>query len=252
MQVAIDSLMTRYDRHGDTKQKKILLLHGWADNSNSWQEVHEHLANQYDVVALDLPGFGGTRASDDVWGLDDYANFVANFLRKINVKPFAIIAHSTGGAVAVRGLSHGLIHAQRLVLLNSAGIRTEYKVRKQALRIITKTGKLLTYPLPKGVKKRLRQKVYSTVGSDMLVAEHMQETFKRIVTDDIQLDAAKLELPTLLVYGEDDLTTPVQYGKILHHLIKGSQLEIVPFAGHFAHLDKPIETLRLIEKFIAS
>lgn len=249
MQVVVNSLLTQYERVG--KGKTVIVLHGWGDSSKGWQAFQEVLSKDYDVVVIDLPGFGGTQTPAVSWGLDDYAAFIQDFMKKIRVKPYAIIAHSNGGAIAVRGIAKSLLSPERLILLDSAGIRNLYKGRKKILRVITKTGKLMTLPLPKTVKKRLRRKVYKTVGSDMLVVERLQETFKRVVTDDIQTDAATLDIPTLLVYGEDDLATPVQYGRILHNLISHSTFEIVPEAGHFVHLDKPDPVLDTVRGFLA-
>jgi pimeloyl-ACP methyl ester carboxylesterase len=249
MQAVVDSLMTEYTRAG--KGKPVLVLHGWGDSSKGWQEFQKALAEDYDVIVVDVPGFGGTQAPEQTWGLDEYAAFVAEFLKKILVKPHAIIAHSNGGAVAVRGLAKDLLHTDKLVLLDSAGIRDQYSGRVKAIRLITKAGKALTMPLPKSVKKKLRRKVYKSVGSDMLVVERLQETFKRVVTDDVQRDAAILHVPTLLMYGEDDLATPKQYGRILHNLINNSQLETIPDAGHFVHLDKPAIVLEKVRKFMA-
>jgi pimeloyl-ACP methyl ester carboxylesterase len=117
------------------------------------------------------------------------------------------------------------------------------------LRYITKFGKALTMPLPKSIKAKLRRKVYKTVGSDMLVAEDLQETFKKVVTDDVRADAARLTLPTLLIYGEDDEATPLWFGQTLHELIPGSTLEVLPDAGHFVHLDRPAEVTKAIQEF---
>jgi pimeloyl-ACP methyl ester carboxylesterase len=248
MQVVVKSLMTQYEREG--KGAPVVLLHGWGDSSKGWQVFQKELARTYDVVVVDLPGFGGTQMPEASWGLDDYTAFVGAFLSKIRVKPFAIIAHSNGGAIAIRGLAGKKFTAEKLILLDSAGIRNQYLGRKKALRLVAKTGKLLTKPLPGSVKKRLRRKVYQTIGSDMLVVEHLQETFKRVVTDDVQADAAQLKLSALLVYGADDLATPVQYGRILHSLIDGSQFEVVRDAGHFVHLDKPEQVLKLTQEFL--
>lgn len=248
MQVVVNSLLTQYAREG--KGKVVLILHGWGDSSRGWQEAQRRLAKSFEVIVVDLPGFGGTQMPDEAWGLDEYAAFVGEFLHKIGVKPYAVVAHSNGGALAMRGLASKQFSAERLVLLGSSGIRNQYLGRKKALRLVAKTGKLFTKPLPASVKKRLRRKVYQTIGSDMLVVERLQETFKRVVTDDVQADAAKLRLPTLLMYGADDLDAPVQYGRIFHNLISGSQLEVVSDAGHFVHLDKPDEALAMIEDFL--
>ncbi|HSW98470.1 MAG TPA: alpha/beta hydrolase [Candidatus Saccharimonadales bacterium] len=250
MQVVVDSLLTQYETLG--AGKLVLLLHGWGDTAAGLRGLQTALAKKCQVVAVDLPGFGGTEAPHGVWGLDDYASFVAHFLQKIGAgKVHVLVGHSNGGAVAVRGLARGVLSAEKLVLLASAGIRGEYKGRVKALRLITKAGKALTMPLPKAVKQKLRKQVYHTVGSDMLVAEHLQETFKRVVTDDVRADAAQLTQPTLLIYGENDDATPVKFGELLHEAITGSTLEILPGAGHFVHIDRPEAVLRAIQEFAA-
>lgn len=264
MQVVVNDLLTSYERCGSQPDaadisgqrrtslpRKILILHGWGDNAKGWAETCARLSDEYDVVTVDLPGFGGTAMPPVAWGLSDYAAFVAEFLRKIDFQPYAIIGHSNGGAITVRGLAEGILQADKLVLLASAGIRNETHGRRSFLRVLTKAGKVVTYPLPARVRKRLRSHLYTTIGSDLLIAEHMQETFKRIVTDDIQADAARLSLPTLLVYGEDDTAAPVQYGRILHNLISGSTLETIGDAGHFIHLDKPDVVIGMVRKFLA-
>jgi pimeloyl-ACP methyl ester carboxylesterase len=250
MQVVVDSLLTHYEVRGEGKP--VLLLHGWADSAAGLASLQKTLGETNKVIAIDLPGFGTTQAPKEVWGLSNYAQFVAHFLEKIGVNDMAvIIGHSNGGAIAIRGLSDGSLQADKLVLLASAGIRGVYKGRIKALRVITKIGKALSSPLPKSVKRRLRAKVYKTVGSDMLVAEHLQETFKKVVSDDVRQDAAKLSQPALLVYGEADDQAPVWYGEAYHQIIRTSTLEVLPGAGHFVHLDRPAEVTKAIKEFIA-
>ncbi len=249
MQVIVDSLLTHYDVHG--KGRVVLLLHGWGDSAGGLQKLQTALAKKHKVIALDLPGFGGSQAPDAAWGLDDYAYFVDHFLAKIDaLKLKAIVGHSNGGAIAIRGMARGWLSSDKLVLLASAGIRGEHEGRVKAARLITKVGKALTAPLPKSVKQKLRGKVYKTIGSDMLVAEHLQETFKKVVTDDVRVDALHLTLPTLLVYGDEDESTPLLYGKMFHEAIKGSTLEVVPGAGHFVHNDEPNTVAKLVGDFL--
>jgi abhydrolase domain-containing protein 6 len=251
MQLVVDSLLTSYRRYGQGKPRSILLLHGWGDSSQGWQEFARSLDDDYEVVSVDLPGFGQTERPDKPWGLDDYAGFVAAFLQKAGIKPYAIIGHSNGGAIAVRGLAQGRLQADKLVLLSSAGVRSEYKGRNKAIRLVAKAGKALATPLPGSVKQRLRRKLYTTVGSDMLVVEELQETFKRVVNDDVQADAARLALPVLLVYGENDVSTPPSFGRLLHERISGSTLEIIGSAEHFIHRDQPAKVERLVKEFLA-
>ena len=193
MQTVVDKLLTRYDRKG--KGKSIVLLHGWANQASGMAELGKKLAEHYDVIMIDLPGFGGTEMPTEAWGLNDYATFIAHFLRKLDIPSvFAYIGHSNGGAIAIRGLSNGELKADKLILLSSAGIRNIRSKRSAVIKTVTKTGKLLVRPLPKTLQLKIRQKLYNTVGSDMLITEHMSETFKKIITEDIQPDAKQLNL----------------------------------------------------------
>jgi pimeloyl-ACP methyl ester carboxylesterase len=238
MQIVVDQLLTTYQLAGDGKL--VVLLHGWGDSSKGSAALQTALSKKYQMLAIDLPGFG----------LDDYAGFVAAVLVKLSLKPYAIIGHSNGGAIAIRGLALGSLSAQKLVLLASAGVRNQYNGRKKVLQLAAKTGKALTKPLPQRVQNKLRAKAYQTIGSDMLVAEHMQQTFKKIVTDDVQADAKHIDIPTLLVYGYDDTATPVHYGELLQAAIGHSELHVVPAAGHFVHLDQPQIVSSLVKEFL--
>jgi pimeloyl-ACP methyl ester carboxylesterase len=247
MQVIVNSLLTNYHQMG--KGKTILLLHGWGDSGRGLAKLQTALAQHYQVVAVDLPGFGSTQTPEVAWGLDDYADFVKGFVAKVGLGVDVIMGHSNGGAIAVRALGRGL-EAKRLVLIASAGIRGEYKGRMKALRLVAKTGKLLLAPLPAGITKKLRRKVYTSVGSDMLVAEHLQETFKRIVTDDIRSDAAKLRLPALLIYGDKDVSTPLRFGQKLQSVMPDAKLVVIHGGEHTLPTEHPDEIVRYVTEFL--
>jgi len=248
MQLVVDSLLTHYKRSG--KGKVILLLHGWGDNLVGLKRLQAFLSRNYDVISLDLPGFGNTEPPAEPWGLDNYGLFIRNFLNKLEVTPYAIIGHSNGGAISIKAVSKGYLRTEKLILLASSGIRNQYKGRKKALRLMAKAGKLTTMPLPKAIRYRLRRHAYKTIGSDMFVAEHLQDSFKKIVSDDVQEEAKRIRIPTLLIYGDRDEQTPLKYGETFHRLIPESKLEIVPNTGHFLLQEQPVVIERLIEEFI--
>lgn len=248
MQVVIDNLITRYEKDGSGKA--VVLLHGWGDTLASFHDLQGVLRNKYQVVSLDLPGFGQTQPPSAAWGLDEYADFVNKFLTKLKIKPYALVGHSNGGAIAIRGLANGRLKASKLILLASSGIRGEDAGRIKAIKLITKTGKALTKPLSQSVKLKLRRKVYKVVGSDMLVAENLQQSFKKIVADDVRADATKIKVATLLLYGDRDQTTPLSYGKILADELKSSSLEEISPAGHFPHHDQPEQVANQVKDFL--
>lgn len=250
MQLVVNALLTSYSVVGKGKQK-VLFLHGWGDQGKTFEMLAKDLvkSKKYTAILLDLPGFGGTQGPPKGWGLDDYANFINEFLEKTEHSPKIIIGHSNGGAIAIRGLSSGILSAEKLVLIASAGIRKS-STKKKLLLGVTKSAKLGTKLLPNKLQQRIRQKLYSSIGSDYLVVEEMQDTFKKIVATDVTQDAANLSLPVCLIYGEKDNSTPPEYGQAFKQLINNSQLSIIPQAGHFVHQEQVYKVSKIVQEFI--
>lgn len=248
MNVVVNGLMTNYHKVG--KGKVILCLSGWGDTSKSFSKLAEKLQDKYTVLIVDLPGFGDTQAPDHAWELEDYSAFLAAWLQKIDTEELqAVIGHSYGGATAIAALSSGKIKAKKLILIASAGVRNKRLMYKTLVKSAAKIAKLPLYLLPAKARRRTREKVYKTLGSDMLLLPHMELTFKRIIGEDVQAMAQKLSLPTLLVFGSKDKDTPVEDGKLLASAIKNSQLEVVE-AGHFLHQEQPEMLAQLIKDFL--
>ena len=249
MQVIVDGLLTAYEKAG--KGKTILLLHGWGDSAATYKGLVRSLENNYQLLLLNLPGFGGSQTPKEVWDLGDYSKFVSSWLKKIEEKNiFAIIGHSNGGAVAVYGLAAGELKAEKLILLASAGIRNQKSKTGRIRMTVVKAGKVATLPLPTGLKTKLKTKVYTASGSEALLYPELEETFKKIVSHDIRSYAAKLSVPTLLVYGAEDSATPPNYGEKLDKQIKDSELRIINGAGHFVHHDAGAQTEELVKEFL--
>ncbi len=146
MQIVVDQLLTTYQLTGSGKL--VIWLHGWGDSSQGSLAMQAELAKTFQVLAIDLPGFGGTQAPAEAWGLSDYADFVQKVIEKLGLKSYVIIGHSNGGAIAIRGLVQGSLRAKKLVLLASAGIRNQYTSRKRSCAWPPKHGKALAKPLP--------------------------------------------------------------------------------------------------------
>ena len=248
MNVIVDGLLVNYQLHG--KGKLVLLLHGWGDGAKQLSQLSADLAKHYQVLAPDLPGFGGTQGPNTAWDLDDYASFIEALLGKLGLKqPYAVVTHSNGGAMAVRAISLQRLKPQKLVLMAAAGVRTNNPFKRFIIKIIAKTGNVATLWLPERYRQDLRKSLYGVAGSDMLVVPELQNTFKKIVRQDVQADAAALDVLTLLIYADKDKAIPLADGRQYHSLIKGSRLEVLE-GGHFIHLDQPEQVAKLVKDFL--
>jgi pimeloyl-ACP methyl ester carboxylesterase len=250
MNVIVNNLLVNYERKGSGKT--ILLLHGWADQLHTFDRMAKLIDEEYEVIRLDLPGFGKSQAPDGSWGLDDYVNHVAEFIRKIDVAPYAIAGHSNGGAIAIKGIASTKLRTHSLVLLSSAGIRNDNKLHTTIWGIIAKLGKAATFFMPSSARSALRERMYRSAGSDLTVAPHMEGTFKRIVGEDVRTAAAQVRVPTLIMNGSSDTATPQSYAETFHSLIQGSELVIIPDADHFVHQTHAGQVSDNIKGFLGS
>lgn len=249
MNVIVNGLSISYDRAGNGPA--VLCVHGWGDNLRTYDFIAKSLSSEYEVIRIDLPGFGASQMPEYPWNFSAYAEFLNKFLIKIGIPQLrACIGHSNGGALLIHALAQNHIAADKLVLLASAGVRNKNTVKRVGIKMVAKSGKVLTRPLPRQQRLKLQRVFYGTTGSEMLDIPHLQETFKLTVKQDVQEDAKKIAVPTLLIYGTKDKATPVTDGQKLKAAIKGSRLEVIE-SGHFVHLDEPLRVTTSITEFIA-
>lgn len=251
MQAIIQNLSVHYTDMGSGKA--ILFLHGWGASGANFAELAAKFAQQYRVVSVDLPGFGGSEQPQDDWHVGDYAMFVVALLEKLGIeKPYAIIGHSFGGRVALRGVATGVLQADKLVLIGAAGVKHSTSARNTAIKAVAKTGKaVLSFPGLKKVSARARKKLYAVVGSqDYVQSGTMKQIFLNTIDEDLSEFARDIHMPTLLVWGSEDDQAPLADGKFYHEHIAGSRLKIAASAGHFVHHDEPIQVMRWIREFL--
>src|SRR3989338_7696853 len=130
----VNNLAVEYIDEG--KGPILFLLHGWGDNLHTFDSLLAKLSASFRVVRLDLPGFGGSEAPEESWGVEEYAYFVKSFIEKLGIPSYIIIGHSFGGRIAIKGVGIGLLKPQKVVLISAAGLATNRKVRNQLLRLI--------------------------------------------------------------------------------------------------------------------
>lgn len=249
MKTIVQNLAVEYQDEGEGKV--ILLLHGWQDNLHTFDAIAQILSETNRIIRLDCPGFGKSETPKETWDLDNYVDFVKNFIQKLNIQVDIIVGHSFGGRIAIKGATTNNLQPAKIILINSAGIAKNKTLRNSVLKVFAKIGGwVISIPPFVFWKEKLREKFYKSIGSDYLNARAMKETFLKIIAEDLSESAKKINAPTLLIWGENDTETPLSDGKLLLQIIPNSKLEIINNAGHFAHQEKPEEVAKLIQEFL--
>jgi pimeloyl-ACP methyl ester carboxylesterase len=166
-----------------------------------------------------------------------------------------MIAQSFGGRVALKyqAAYPGRIYA--LVLTGTPGFTPVPRKKILLFVTIAKIGKLFfLIPFVSLLRDRVRSWYYYVVGArDYYRAEGtMRETFKRIVREELVTSMKKVRVPTLLVWGADDIIVPVSIAQRMKETIAGSKLIILPNSGHGVSYKNPKEFVRSIYDFLLS
>ena len=245
MNIEIGGMTANYRMRGEG-EKTLLLLHGWGVDSREFENLMKEFSASYRVVAPDLPGFGTSGDPTGVWGVDEYAAWVLEFMDALQIDRAVVLGHSFGGRLAIRIASDSATagRIERLILTGSAGLRHKRPLKG---RIRGRLFKILSRLFPCWREKFARK----FASRDYLAASPlMRQCLVKVVTNDLAPLLPNIPQPTLLIWGKNDTETPVADGYTMRELIPDSRLEVLDDAGHFAFLNKPDEFTRLMKEFL--
>jgi pyruvate dehydrogenase E2 component (dihydrolipoamide acetyltransferase) len=234
----------------------LILLHGFGGDINIWVFNQEALSEAgRTVYALDLPGHGGSSKDVGAGDLDSQVEAVTGFMDEMGIEKAHLVGHSMGGAVAG---SLALGHPDKVasvVLIASAGLGAEIngdyiegfiaanrrKDMKKVLGLLFSNPDLVTRQL---VNDELRFKRMDGVDEALrALADHM---FPDGNQADV-FDLSDLEVPVLVIWGQDDRIIPVSQTE---NLPEGVRIETLEETGHMPQMESAGPTNRLIEGFV--
>lgn len=234
----------------------VLILHGWRHNSQHWQPVQEILAqNGFQVIALDLPGFGLSQDPPRPWTIEDYKNFVFAFLRELNITSCHLIGHSFGGRITIKMAATNSPVLNKVVICDGAGINVVVGWKKKLVISFAQVFSwIFKNPILDPIYKKIQQMVYTALKSDdfLQVNETMRGVFLNANREDLRHLLPYIPFETLLVWGENDRLTPVENAYVMQREIKGAKLEIIKGVGHSPHVKEPQILANIIVKFLKS
>ena len=261
-QVTIHGHDVGYRRAGPADAETILLIHGLAGSSKTWDRVLDDLAEQYDVIAPDLLGHGESAKPRGDYSLGAFASGLRDFLTVLNVERVTVVGHSFGGGVAMQLAYQHPQFIDRLVLVGSGGLGREVS---PLLRLLALPG--AEYLMPIGIPRPIVDRA-SDVGrflgrrnirserlgefwraySSLAGAENRRafvKTMRGVIEPGGQTVDARDRLylaarvPIMIVWGDRDGVIPVKHAYEAHELIENSRLEILEGVGHFPHVEAP-------------
>lgn len=224
----------------------VIFLHGWGGNKDSFRGAMNALSN-HDCVSVDFPGFGEECAPEKSFSVEDYASWLHSKLLVLGkTNNLVLVGHSFGGRVAMVYAVKFAKNVEKVVLVDSAGIKPKLKINKLI--------KFISFHFCKGcVKIGLYSKERLALhGSDdwKSLPQNMKGTFVKVIKQDLSSFAKEIKAKTLIVWGKEDKETPLYMAKKLNKLITKSKLVVFENAGHFSYIDKHQEFVDIVNNFI--
>jgi pimeloyl-ACP methyl ester carboxylesterase len=260
--VQAGGLRVRYARRGSGPP--VILVHGFGSSIYTWAEVIPILARDHDVIAVDLPGFGGS----DVPGHFDReasAELLARVMDGLGVLRASFAGNSLGGALSAVTAARHPGRVDRLVLIDAAGYNLSPQDRPPMLRMMAAIpGRLQDlWPQRPVLRMGLKQVFYD----DSRVTHDKVEEYLAPMARPGARKAARALLasgetfglpgllkgvraPTLVIWGADDVWVPPADADRFVRDIPGARKVLIPQCGHVPQEEKPQEVAALIADFL--
>jgi pimeloyl-ACP methyl ester carboxylesterase len=222
--------------HGPT----VVILHGWGRSLEAVRQLGGLLSSECRVVLIDLPGFGRSplpfAATNDGggWGTFEYSERVKQFLDQSGIERCVLMGHSFGGRLSVRLAAKYPHLVTGLILVGSHGLKRRRSLKDELrvrwIRILTKTAKAIDGTT--GTRLFAHYLAPRFGSRDYQAAGELRRTLVKTVNEDLSEQAATIQAPTLLLWGENDTETPLDLARGFKELIKDSSLHVFPHKGH--------------------
>lgn len=234
----------------------IIILHGWGLSAKRFEPLTARFKSSgYPTYTPDFPGFGQSNMPERPLDLNDYADFLYEFIKRHHLTKPVLIGHSFGGRVS---LKYNYLHpnsVRALILSGTPGFTPVSRKKIIMFVALAKIGKFIfSIPPLSLVKDAVRKWYYYVVGAKEFYRAQgvMRETFKNIVKEQLEIPMKANTAPTFLLWGEQDYITPTRIPKQMHALMPHAKILFVPNADHGLPFKKPDIFFKHAESFIQS
>ncbi len=265
--VTINNLSIHYQREGVGNGDPVLLIHGFGGWTKDWAATLPVLAQNHEVFALDLPGWGlSDKPAEFDYSIEGQANFVLAFMDHFNLNQVKLVGNSMGGGISIFLSTEYPKRVEKLVLIDSVGYR-HFPTQKLVKRLtrFSMMEKVIHAFLPDFARFRYQTRWLFGDADKVSLADYQYHYLplqtpgtaaalvtmtKTLYLDSIRNRIELIQQPTLILWGENDPFMPVEHAPLFHAAIKNSEMTIFSDAGHVPQAEVPDQINPLLLEFL--
>jgi pimeloyl-ACP methyl ester carboxylesterase len=239
----------------------VVLLHPFPSHHEFWHPVVAALESRYRLILPDLRGHGDSEVGDGPALMAKHANDVACVLDAVGVGKAAFIGCSIGGYILFEFWRRFRERVTALALCDTRPQGDTSEARSNRLKTAAAVLEHGTETFIEGMIPKLMGRTTVSTRPDLVAGALAM--MRKMSADDISLvlrgmaerpdsvaDLRTINVPTLIVIGEEDVLSTVADGELMRQNIAGSQLKVIPKAGHYAPWEQPEAVGTVLRQFM--
>lgn len=236
----------------------LVFLHYWGGSARTWNEVARALAGR-DLIIIDFRGWSRSSPLSGPYSLHQLARDTLAVIAAEGVTDYAIIGHSMGGKVAQLVASTRPSGLRGLVLVASGPAKPAAEITPEY-----QEGLAHAYDSDESAANARDSILTATVLPDLIKMQVLEDSRSAAeeartewplngIAKDITAETQKVNVPTLVLAGENDVVEPseVLRNNLVPYL-SGAEFAVIPRTGHLIPLEAPAETARAIATFVST
>jgi 3-oxoadipate enol-lactonase len=258
----VDSVEIGYDDVGTSTGVPVLFVHAFPLNRTMWAPQVSAMVERCRCIAADLRGFGDS-ARQPPYSMEQYADDLAGLLDQLHVEKVVLVGCSMGGYVCFEFWRRHRERVRALVLADTratADTAEATERRRQQIALVRADGStaIANAQIASMVGKTAREKqpdTYDAVHRMMAqapvdgIAGALEAMMKR---PDSTPDLPGIDVPVLVVVGDEDAITPVKEASAMQAAIPGSVLQVIAQAGHLSSMERPAAFNHVLTEFVSA
>ncbi|MCB2211616.1 alpha/beta hydrolase [bacterium] len=252
----------------------LLLIHGLGSNAKGWTRNIPVLAEQYRVIAVDLPGYGYSKKDYYPYSLSWYAQVLTEFLTELGIADAVFVGHSMGGQISIITALEYPDVVSELVLISPAGVEDFTDGEKDWFRTVA-VPELTEDATVRTIDVNLKRNFYDTPPeAEFMITDRIQvrgasdfsdyayavaQNIKAMVNEPTSDRLKNITQPTLVLFGRNDGLIPNPYlhggntadiAALAAEKIPGATVNVFDKTGHFVQFESPDQTNEAILDFL--